>query len=171
MNMKPVRTLAIALSMLCVSASLGAAEPAKITIAAVNLDVAYNQIGYDMFPSLTLDEETKSTLAKIRAEKAKLQQDLLKATDEIGLRKISENLQFLNNKEQAIRSSLGRSRGGMDYRQVLGRFVKDRFGKKYPIIINAGYGDWKRQAIQFDVQEVDITDEVVDAFLKDLNAK
>ena len=146
-----------------------AAEPAKPVVAVVNVETAYSQIGYQSFPSLNVDPETKSALAKLRSEKAKLQQDLLKASDEMTLRKINENQQFLTSKEQAIRNSIGRPNSGVDYRQSLSRFIKEHFGKKYPIILISGYNDWKRQAIQFDVEEVDITDKVVEEFVKDLD--
>ncbi len=170
MRLRPI----LSTLMLAVALSTGsfvmAAETGKIVVATVNLDTACNQIGYDVLPSLSLDAETKSTLLKIRAEKAKLQQDLLKATDEITLRKANESLQFLNSKEQSIRNHLGRNRNG-DYRLTLSRFVKEHFGKKYPIIIDANDGNMRNQTIQFDVQEVDITDEVVQEFIKDMDSK
>ena len=147
------------------------ADAGRPTVATVNLDLVYSQVGYDSLPFSSVDPETKATLAKISADRAKLQQELLKANDELALRKINESLQFLRSKQEAIRNSMTRVRnGGGDYRQSLSRFIKDHFGKKYPIIIQAGGGyDWKRTAIQFEAQEEDITDQVIEVFMKELN--
>lgn len=140
------------------------AEP--LDVARVDLNRIQNQFGSQPITWLNAPKSMRIALRDIDDKIKALQTDLMEATDSTMLSQIQEKLSFLQSKRNMLVSTLNTS--SSYWQQSLHRFIREKFGGKYPLIFHQNSNSITQYAICAGMRETDITDLVITAIAEEL---
>ena len=140
------------------------AEP--LDVARVDLNRIQNQFGSQPITWLNAPKSMRIALRDIDGKIKALQTDLMEATDSTMLNQIQEKLSFLQSKRSMLVSTLNTS--SSYWQKNLHRFIKQKFGEKYPLIFQQNSYSITQYAISAEMRETDITDLVIAAIAEEL---
>lgn len=139
---------------------------APIDVARVDLNRVQNQFGSQAITWLNAPKSMRIALRDVDQKIKGLQTDLMEATDSEALNRIQETLNFHQSKRNMLVSTLNTS--SSYWQKSLHRFIRQRFGEKYPLIFQQNSYNITQYAICSELSETDITDEVITAIAEEL---
>lgn len=140
------------------------AEP--LDVARVDLNRIQNQIGSQPLTWLAAPKRMHIAIRDVDKKIEDLQTDLMEATDSETLNEIQQILSFYQSKRSMLVSTVSGS--SSNWQQGLNRFIKERFGEKYPLIFQQNSYNISQYAICAELRETEITDQVIAAIEREL---
>lgn len=154
------------LSICCATFALS--QESKVQIAIVDNNQLTQKAGYQTLRDLEQQGAYSDALKSLKKEIDQRGRQLVDATTEDDLERINLEINFLRKKLSSLSGVAAMDQNRGNDRNVLTSLILKNFQAKYPIIIfDQGNRTYINGAIYQNVEEVDITDEVVALILKE----
>lgn len=164
-KMKSKIMATVMLSGCLLSNSILADEVAAV--ASVDLNRIQNEVGYQRLAFIDTSDEVQAEMLKLRKELDQKLIECVKEKDDGKLAILQTQIQSLNNKLNTIRNAL--SNRNPDIRKALTKFIKNRYSKKYALIIDTQLVRNSGPTIIWDASKMtDLTDEIIQALDQEL---
>jgi hypothetical protein len=149
----------------CITSHIHAAET---TVAFINTDEVSNKTEMLSLQIALADESVRAQLLKIRQEKKALVAQISAANEEEDVNEIGRKNMLLNKKESFLMQGFNR-RNDHDQRKMLFAYAKLKYPNIPVIVLTNNNSENPQMVLSKDVKKVDLTNEVIEALIAELN--